>query len=195
MNETLYPLEDLMHAALPPSDLYPFTPAKLAPADEVCWYVPSGEFIHVMDIKNGQAEPGLRAAPSRDVVKSTLLMARNDLPIGSGYVPAFDVLKLMTLLGRAVGEEEVFKQVFSAYLQRFRSPVKLMPNWRTIHQTAGAFPCGPMVRHGGPSTRLLRAARRQGDDDLHGDCRRPRPSRVHPPHHRRGAAALGMHPL
>ena len=137
MNETLYPLEDLMHEALPPSDFYPFTPAKLAPADEVCWYVPSGEFIHVMDIKNGQAEPGLRAAPSRDVVKSTLLMARNDLPIGSGYVPAFDVLKIMILLGRAVGEEEVFKQVFSAYLQRFRSPVKLMPNWRTIHQTAG----------------------------------------------------------
>ena len=52
------------------------------------------------------------------------------------YVPAFEVLKLIILLGRAVGEEEVFKEVFSAYLQRFRSPVKLMPNWRTIHQTA-----------------------------------------------------------
>ena len=115
MNETLYPLEDLMHAALPPSDFYPFTPAKLAPADvEVCWHVPSGEFIRVMDIKNGKAEPGFRAAPSHDVVNSTL-MARNDLPIGSGYVPAFEVLKLMTLLGRAVGEEVVFKEVFSDY--------------------------------------------------------------------------------
>jgi hypothetical protein len=137
MNETLHPLEDVMHEALPPSNFYPFTPAELAPADQHTWYVPSGEFIHVMKIKVGHAEPGLRAAPSRDVVKSTRLMARNDLPIGSGYVPAFEVLKLMTLLGRAVGEEVVFKEVFSDYLQRFRSPLKLMPNWRTIQKAVG----------------------------------------------------------
>ena len=45
MNETLHPLEDVMHEALPPSDFYPFTPAELAPADQHIWYIPSGEFM------------------------------------------------------------------------------------------------------------------------------------------------------
>ena len=152
MNQTLYPLEDVMHEAqkainsvheaLPPGDpSYPFTIAQLAPVDQGRWHVSPGEYIHVMKIKDSATWPGFQAPSSRDVVKSTLLMARNDLPIGSGYVPAFEVLKLLTLLGRGIGEreEQVFKEVFSAYLKRFRSPVKLMPKARTmiIHPTVG----------------------------------------------------------
>ena len=152
MSQTLHTLEHVMHEAqrtlnsvheaLPPGDpSYPFTIAQLAPVDQGRWHVSPGEYIHVMKIKDGHVEPGFQAPSSRDVVKSTLLMARNDLPIGSGCVSAFVVLKLMTLVGRGIGEreEEVFKEVFSAYLKRFRSPVKLMPKARTmiIHPTVG----------------------------------------------------------
>ena len=94
-----------------------------------------------MKIKDSATWPGFQAPSSRDVVKSTLLMARNDLPVGSGFIPAFVVIKLMILLGRGIGEreEQVFKEVFSAYLKGFRSPVKLMPKARTmiIHPTVG----------------------------------------------------------
>ena len=54
-----------------------------------------------MKIKDSATWPGFQAPSSRDVVKSTLLMARNDLPVGSGFIPAFVVIKLMILLGSA----------------------------------------------------------------------------------------------